>query len=192
MKNLETRYLTIFNNMSLDQGDFFFSYHWDLSVDFQTQIPQKKNPEKEALNEKIEININNNENKDNKPKISDERKVNLTYNDRFIWNTHILQPLLKATNNSGLIITIINGSVAQKNIELENRMISLVIISRRSRFYAGPRYLKRGLNFLGDVANEVETEQILFEGNIYDQSLFKISSFLHVAFKKFRFFIIFK
>ena len=179
--------------MSLDQGDFFFSYHWDLSVDFQTQIPQKKNPEKEALNEKIEINnINNNENKDNKPKISDERKVNLTYNDRFIWNTHILQPLLKATNNSGLIITIINGSVAQKNIELENRMISLVIISRRSRFYAGPRYLKRGLNFLGDVANEVETEQILFEGNIYDQSLFKISSFLHVAFKKFRFFIIFK
>lgn len=177
--------------MSLDQGDFFFSYHWDLSVNFQTQIPHKKNieKEKEALNEKIEININKNE---NKPQTSDEKKVNLTYNDRFIWNTHILQPLLKATNNSGLIITIINGSVAQKNIELENRIISLVIISRRSRFYAGPRYLKRGLNFLGDVANEVETEQILFEGNIYDQSLFKISSFLHVAFKKFRFFIIFK
>lgn len=169
--------------MSLDQGDFFFSYHWDLSVNFQAQVPFKKPTEMETSNEKIETNmIKNNENKSNKSQI-DEKKVNLAYNDRFIWNTHILQPLLKATNNSGLIITIINGSVAQKNIELENRLISLVIISRRSRFYAGPRYLKRGINFFGDVANEVETEQILFEGNIYDQSLFKISSFLHVAFK---------
>jgi len=131
-------------------------------------------------------------NQDPKKPMQDE-KVFINYNDRFIWNTHILQPLLKATNNFGLIIPIINGCVTQKNLELEGRVVSLVIISRRSRFYAGPRYLKRGINIFGDVANEVETEQILFESNVYDPSLFKVSSFLHVEKKnKFCLFINFK
>jgi hypothetical protein len=39
----------------------------------------------------------------------------------------------------------------------------LTLISRRSRHYAGTRYLKRGVNEKGRVANDVETEQIVFE-----------------------------
>ncbi|KAF2297208.1 hypothetical protein GH714_019420 [Hevea brasiliensis] len=39
----------------------------------------------------------------------------------------------------------------------------LTPIARRSRHYAGTRYLKRGVNGNGGVANEVETEQIVFE-----------------------------
>ena len=158
--------------MSLDQGDFFFSYYWDLSTLMQMQIPalSQANLNKNSLDIKDSNYLLNNE----------SEKIKLNYIDRFIWNTHILQPLLKATNNSGLIIPIINGSVTQKNIEVEGRIVSLIIISRRSRFYAGPRYLKRGINIFGDVANEVETEQILFENNPFDDSLFKISSFLHV------------
>ena len=34
------------------------------------------------------------------------------------------------------------------------------MLARRSRYFAGTRFLKRGINELGQVANEVETEQI--------------------------------
>lgn len=179
---METRYLAYFNNMYLDQGDFFFSYYWDLTTIMQNQIPLKNfqindTKLKSDLKKKTESNLLI-------PPLEEE-KVTLKLNDRFVWNTHILQPLLQATENIGLIIPIINGSVCQRNIQLDGRTISLMIISRRSRFYAGPRYLKRGINIFGDVANEVETEQILFEGNPFDENLFKISSFLHVIHKTF-------
>jgi len=36
--------------------------------------------------------------------------------------------------------------------------ISLILISRRSRHNAGTRYIKRGINEQGFVANHVETE----------------------------------
>ena len=39
----------------------------------------------------------------------------------------------------------------------------MTLIARRSRYFAGARYLKRGVNDEGNVANEVETEQIVFE-----------------------------
>ena len=43
------------------------------------------------------------------------------------------------------------------------RIVYITLIARRSRFFAGARFLKRGVNEEGNVANEVETEQIVFE-----------------------------
>lgn len=43
------------------------------------------------------------------------------------------------------------------------RIVYITIIARRSRFFAGARFLKRGANDLGYVANDVETEQIVQE-----------------------------
>jgi hypothetical protein len=37
----------------------------------------------------------------------------------------------------------------------------MAVIARRSRYFAGTRFLKRGVNEMGHVANEVETEQIV-------------------------------
>ena len=39
--------------------------------------------------------------------------------------------------------------------------MDIIVIGRRSRFYAGTRYLKRGVNIHGKVANDCEVEQIL-------------------------------
>lgn len=44
-------------------------------------------------------------------------------------------------------------------IAIQGRTVYLTLIGRRSRFFAGARYLKRGANEYGHVANEVETEQ---------------------------------
>jgi hypothetical protein len=41
--------------------------------------------------------------------------------------------------------------------------VYITVIARRSRFFAGARFLKRGANDLGYVANDVETEQIVSE-----------------------------
>ncbi|KAM1116862.1 hypothetical protein ACFX15_007055 [Malus domestica] len=40
---------------------------------------------------------------------------------------------------------------------------SVSLVSRRSRHFAGTRYLKRGVNDGGRVANDVETEQIILD-----------------------------
>lgn len=42
--------------------------------------------------------------------------------------------------------------------------MTVVLIARRSRHFAGARFLKRGVSERGFVANDVETEQIVFTG----------------------------
>ncbi|KHJ84317.1 hypothetical protein OESDEN_15972, partial [Oesophagostomum dentatum] len=51
----------------------------------------------------------------------------------------------------------------QQLIDLPFTKLSLTLIGRRSSQYAGTRYLKRGANLLGNVANDVETEQVLWD-----------------------------
>ncbi|KAG5523611.1 hypothetical protein RHGRI_035420 [Rhododendron griersonianum] len=48
-------------------------------------------------------------------------------------------------------------------LSISGRYFKLTLIARRSRHFAGTRYLKRGVNEKGRVANDVETEQIAFE-----------------------------
>ncbi len=45
--------------------------------------------------------------------------------------------------------------------KIGDKLIRLSLVSRRSRHFAGTRYIKRGMDRQGHVANEVETEQIL-------------------------------
>lgn len=45
---------------------------------------------------------------------------------------------------------------------IHSRHIQLCLISRRSRYRAGTRYFRRGLDHQGHVANFNETEQLLF------------------------------
>ncbi|RRT61941.1 hypothetical protein B296_00036342 [Ensete ventricosum] len=48
-------------------------------------------------------------------------------------------------------------------LSISGKDFRLTLIARRSRHFAGTRYLKRGVNEKGRVANDVETEQIVFE-----------------------------
>jgi hypothetical protein len=47
-----------------------------------------------------------------------------------------------------------------KEIALFSRTVYLTVLARRSRHFAGARYLTRGANEHGHVANEVESEQM--------------------------------
>ncbi|QRW17392.1 polyphosphoinositide phosphatase [Rhizoctonia solani] len=62
-----------------------------------------------------------------------------------------------------MVALVIGGRKAQLNVF--GRIIYITLIARRSRHFAGVRYLKRGVDEEGNVANEVETEQIVSEAS---------------------------
>ncbi|RHY31579.1 hypothetical protein DYB32_003361 [Aphanomyces invadans] len=69
---------------------------------------------------------------------------------------------------------LVMGFYEQRKCSLFGRLISLILLARRSRHFAGTRYLKRGISDTGKVANDVETEQILEDENTQG----KLSSFV--------------
>ncbi|KAJ6148350.1 hypothetical protein N7497_010332 [Penicillium chrysogenum] len=86
------------------------------------------------------------------------------YHSMFIWNHHLLSPAAEALKNPyEWCLPIIHGYVDQSKMSVYGRVVYITIIARRSRFFAGARFLKRGANDLGYVANDVETEQIVCE-----------------------------
>ncbi|CEQ38924.1 SPOSA6832_00369, partial [Sporobolomyces salmonicolor] len=83
-----------------------------------------------------------------------------TWKDKFVWNHHLLVPMFQnLKSNSPWILPLIYGFVDQAKLAVFGRSAYITLIARRSRHFAGARFLRRG----GFVANEVETEQIVSE-----------------------------
>ena len=55
---------------------------------------------------------------------------------------------------------LIHGHWQQRTLSVSAKALTVSIIARRSKFFAGTRYRKRGINDQGHVANDVETEQV--------------------------------
>lgn len=60
------------------------------------------------------------------------------------------------------IVFAIRGCVSQCRLETTASPVTVVLIGRTSKNFAGTRYLRRGVNEDGHVANHVEVEQIVF------------------------------
>ncbi|XP_076241319.1 phosphatidylinositide phosphatase spermathreecae isoform X2 [Calliopsis andreniformis] len=92
--------------------------------------------------------------------------------DRFFWNKHMLQDIinLKTDKANCWILPVIQGYVQIEKCKVEvgfddqprHETFNLAIISRRSRFRAGTRYKRRGVDDEGKCANYVETEQLVW------------------------------
>ncbi|KAK2460382.1 hypothetical protein APHAL10511_007547 [Amanita phalloides] len=93
------------------------------------------------------------------------------FSDRFAWNFHLLSaPFEKYVQKHGhlplkpnWLLPLVHGHVDQAKLTVLGRVVFISLIARRSRHFAGARYLTRGVNDEGNVANEVETEQIVSE-----------------------------
>ena len=134
----EARYLSILSNLDLSKY-FYFSYSYNITRTLQWNIINERN----AINE-------------------GRRRGRTDYNDMFVWNHYLLEPATKALRNVyDWCIPIIHGYIEQASLDVFGRRVYMNIIARRSRFFAGARFLKRGTNDLGFVANDVETEQIV-------------------------------
>lgn len=138
----EARLLGIFSLIDLSKG-FYFSRSYDITRTLQHNIIR----ERQQMNDGYP-----------QPQQPD-------HNDMFIWNNLLLDPARSALHNPfDWCLAITHGYVDQAALSIYwGRVVYITIIARRSRFFAGARYLKRGANDLGFVANDVETEQIVSE-----------------------------
>ncbi|CAH2353689.1 polyphosphoinositide phosphatase [[Candida] railenensis] len=160
----EERLLSIFKYLDLGKT-FYFSYSYDITNTLQTNfIRQKKHAEKNQnmQNEGEDPNGGNKFNASSNLHSFDPFN-SFEHNERFVWNKLLLKPILQ---NQDIAIyewfqPIIHGFVDQANISIYGKKIYITIIARRSHHFAGARFLKRGVNDKGNVANEIETEQIV-------------------------------
>ncbi|KAF8411881.1 hypothetical protein HHK36_004439 [Tetracentron sinense] len=87
----------------------------------------------------------------------------MPYENIFVWNAFLTQAIRSRCNNTLWTIALVHGHFKQVRLSIFGREFSVSLISRRSRHFAGTRYLKRGVNDRGRVANDVETEQIVLD-----------------------------
>ncbi|OMO86385.1 hypothetical protein COLO4_21206 [Corchorus olitorius] len=85
------------------------------------------------------------------------------YETMFVWNEFLTRGIRNHLQNTIWTVALVYGFFKQSTLSVSGREFKLTLIARRSRHYAGTRYLKRGVNEKGRVANDVETEQIVFE-----------------------------
>ncbi|KRH47683.1 hypothetical protein GLYMA_07G043900v4 [Glycine max] len=84
------------------------------------------------------------------------------YETLFVWNEFLTRGIRNNLQNTSWTVALVYGFFKQVKLSISDNEFNLTIIARRSRHYAGTRYLKRGVNEKGRVANDVETEQIVF------------------------------
>ncbi|CAH2323273.1 phosphatidylinositide phosphatase SAC2 isoform X1 [Pelobates cultripes] len=163
-EKLERRLLEELFKMFMDSDSFYYSSTYDLTNSVQRQS------------------------------MGDKGKIPLwqRVDDRFFWNKHMMEDLIKLEDplRSFWILPIIQGFVQIEELVVNYNESSddeksspetplqeptcvddvhprflVALISRRSRHRAGMRYKRRGVDKTGQVANYVETEQLIHVHN---------------------------
>ncbi|KAL9969462.1 hypothetical protein ACROYT_G021682 [Oculina patagonica] len=98
---------------------------------------------------------------------------------KFVWNRYLLHGFEGAVHPDW-ILHIVNGFVGQSDICVYGRPIYVTLIARRSKEFAGTRFLKRGANDEGSVANEVETEQIVHDASVLSFKSGRFTSYVQL------------
>lgn len=134
----EARFLGILNNLDLTRS-FYFSYSYNITRSLQQNIIRDRAAVSDGF-----------------------QRAAPDFQDMFVWNHYLLEPAHGVLKNVfDWCHPIIHGFIDQSSLDIYGRKVYITIIARRSRFFAGARFLKRGANDLGYVANDVETEQIV-------------------------------
>ncbi|XP_022754764.1 phosphoinositide phosphatase SAC3-like isoform X2 [Durio zibethinus] len=95
--------------------------------------------------------------------LCDNEPGQVLYETMFVWNEFLTRGIRSHLQNTLWTVALVYGFFKQATLSVSGRDFKLTLIARRSRHFAGTRYLKRGVNEKGRVANDVETEQIVFE-----------------------------
>lgn len=135
----EQRYLGLYQFIDLSK-DFFFSYTYDVTRTLQHNMSAAAPAQHLGTNPK--------------PK------------DMYVWNGYMTKSIDDALGWSSASmwhVTLVHGAFIQRKCSLFGKIVNLTLIARRSRYFAGTRYLKRGISDAGRVANDVELEQIVHE-----------------------------
>ncbi|CAL8115328.1 unnamed protein product [Orchesella dallaii] len=183
---MERRLLDEFHKMFVEADSFYYSTGYNIFSSLQQQTSSTSGQEagKKTTNQtatELEKK-DNNQNKTMITVINLEEPIWKQADERFLWNEYMLSEITssKETQLHKWAIAIMQGSIQQQKCQLDPTSarvtqndseapadLELILISRRSKHRAGTRYLKRGVDESGKVANYVETEQIMaFRGHL--------------------------
>ncbi|KAJ4908053.1 Phosphoinositide phosphatase SAC4 [Raphanus sativus] len=95
--------------------------------------------------------------------VCDHESGGTLYKKMFVWNEFLTRGIRLHLRNTVWTVALVYGFFKQTTLSEAGRNFKLTLIARRSRHNAGTRYLKRGINESGNVANDVETEQLVSE-----------------------------
>ena len=84
---------------------------------------------------------------------------------QYVWNQAMCKELMSAGVSTKWLTPIIQGYVGIIEDEIRGKTAKLILISRRRHKRAGTRFNARGIDDDGNVANMVETEQVLLYNN---------------------------
>ncbi|KAF9535466.1 inositol/phosphatidylinositol phosphatase [Crepidotus variabilis] len=152
----------------LSGGNFLYSYTYDLTRRMQKQWETREEDGGKALWEVVD--------------------------ERFFWNKFLHTKFIETATAGNMpalgsyILPIMYGTFEVHPAFLHGRHMQLALISRRSRYRAGTRYFRRGIDHDGHVANFNETEQILLvqapntpgAGNVDDDNFVSRLSFVQI------------
>ncbi|KAJ1324367.1 phosphatidylinositol 4-phosphatase [Microdochium nivale] len=126
------------------KGPMYFSYSVDLTNSFQRQAS-----------------------------MDNSNPLWMRADDRFFWNRFVQTDLIDFRKHGSrsqhgaqpavdpFILPIIWGTLEIRPTTMKGTPLTLVLITRKSRFRAGTRYFTRGLDEQGNAANYNETEQVV-------------------------------
>ncbi|KIE01305.1 phosphoinositide phosphatase, partial [Metarhizium majus ARSEF 297] len=139
----EDTFISLLNSF-LQRGPMYFSYSIDLTNSFQRQS-----------------------------QADTSSPLWMRTDDRFFFNKHLQSDLIEFRTRGSrsqpgkqaavdpYILPCIFGMLEIKPTKFKNTPLTIIIISRRSRYRGGTRYFTRGLDEDGHVANYNETEQVV-------------------------------
>uniref|UniRef100_A0A4W2FAD6 FIG4 phosphoinositide 5-phosphatase n=1 Tax=Bos indicus x Bos taurus TaxID=30522 RepID=A0A4W2FAD6_BOBOX len=178
----EARYLRIFQNVDLS-SNFYFSYSYDLSHSLQYNLTVLRMPLEMLKSETTQTR------QESFDIFEDEGLITQGGNGvfgissepymKYVWNGELLD-IIKNTVHRDWLLYIIHGFCGQSKLLIYGRPVYVTLIARRSSKFAGTRFLKRGANCEGDVANEVETEQMLCDASVMSFTAGSYSSYVQV------------
>ncbi|XP_035535062.1 polyphosphoinositide phosphatase [Morone saxatilis] len=183
----EARYVRIFQNVDLS-SNFYFSYSYDLSHSLQYNLTLLQRPYElwSSPASSAEEEVQTQSKQDCFDIFEDEglptQVVYGLLNEpyyKYVWNGKLLERVKDIVHHDWLMY-IIHGFCGQSKLLIYGRPVHITLIARRSSKFAGTRFLKRGANCEGDVANEVETEQIVHDASVMSFTAGSYSSYVQV------------
>uniref|UniRef100_A0A3P8YJY7 SAC domain-containing protein n=1 Tax=Esox lucius TaxID=8010 RepID=A0A3P8YJY7_ESOLU len=177
----EARYSRIFQNVDLS-SNFYFSYSYDLSHSLQYNLTLLNSP----CCPGDEVTVHPHSSKQDSFDIFEDEglptQVHGLRNEpyaKYVWNSKLLERVKDIVHPDWLMY-IIHGFCGQSKLLIYGRPVHITLIARRSSKFAGTRFLKRGANCEGNVANEVETEQIIHDASVMSFAAGSYSSYVQV------------
>lgn len=178
----EARYVRMFQNVDLS-SNFYFSYSYDLTHSLQYNLSILRMPiellKKETTPQSRQESFDIFEDEGLSQGGSGVFGIRSEPYMKYVWNGELLEIVKNAVHYDWLLY-IIHGFCGQSKLLIYGHPVYVTLMARRSSKFAGTRFLKRGANCEGDVANEVETEQIVYDASVMSFTAGSYSSYVQV------------